>query len=80
LSLARALAELGDHALPALEAVRTHPDRRVRAHALAIERLIDDPEDYFDAAIFEAMRIVTRPDEPDYHADPPPGQREEDRE
>jgi hypothetical protein len=60
--------------------VRTHPDRGVRAHALAIERLIDDPEDYFDAAIFEAMRIVTRPGEPGEPADPPPGQGEVGRE
>jgi hypothetical protein len=62
LSLARALAELGEHALPALEAARVHPSRVVRAHALAIERLIEDPDDYFDAAIFEAMRVVGRHD------------------
>jgi HEAT repeat protein len=62
LSLARALAELGEHALPALEAARIHPSRAVRVHALAIERLIADPDDYFDSAIFEAMRIVGRHD------------------
>jgi HEAT repeat protein len=62
LSLARALAELGEHAGPALEAARLHRSASVRAHALAIERLIEDPEDYFDSAIFEAMRAVTRQD------------------
>jgi HEAT repeat protein len=65
LSLARALAELGGHAVPVLRAARIHPSAVVRAHALAIERLIDDPDDYFDEAIFEAMRIVTRQGEPD---------------
>jgi HEAT repeat protein len=65
LSLARALAELGDHAMPALEAARLHSSAGVRAHALAIERLIEDPEDYFDSAIFEAMRLVGRPTEAD---------------
>lgn len=70
LSLARALAELGDHAVPALRKARTHPSAGVRAHALAIERLIEDPDDYFDDAIFEAMRIVGRPDEPDRQPDP----------
>jgi HEAT repeat protein len=62
LSLARALAELGEHALPALEAARIHPNRAVRAHALAIERLIEDPDDYFDSAIFEAMRTIRSTD------------------
>jgi HEAT repeat protein len=71
LSLARALAELGDHAVPALRAARIHPSAGIRAHALAIERLIEDPDDYFDEAIFEAMRIVTRPGEPDGQPDPP---------
>jgi hypothetical protein len=45
LSLSRALAELAEHALPALEAARIHPSPAVRAQARAIERAIEDPED-----------------------------------
>ncbi|SKA98944.1 hypothetical protein SAMN06295879_2632 [Agreia bicolorata] len=70
LSLARALAELGDDAVPALRAARIHPSAVVRGHALAIERLIEDPDEYFDEAIFEAMRIVARPDESENSPDP----------
>ena len=58
LSLARALAELGEYARPALGTARSHASPEVRAHALAIERLIEDPDDYFDSAIFEALRVV----------------------
>jgi len=71
LSLARALAELGDHAVPVLRAARIHPSAGARAHALAIERLIEDPDDYFDEAIFDAMRVVTRPEERGGEHDPP---------
>jgi HEAT repeat protein len=58
LSLSRALVALGDVVLPALGAARTAPDRRVRAHALATERLLRDPDAGFEFAIEEAKRVV----------------------
>lgn len=58
LSLSRALVALGDAVLPALGAATTAPDRRVRAHALATERLLRDPDAGFEFAIEEAKRVV----------------------
>jgi HEAT repeat protein len=58
LSLSRALVALGEVVLPALRAVTTAPDRRVRTHALATERLLHDPDAGFEFAIEEAKRIV----------------------
>ncbi|GAA2014204.1 HEAT repeat domain-containing protein [Nakamurella flavida] len=45
LSLCRAFATLGEVALPALRRSRTDPHPAVRAHAIAAERLIRDPEE-----------------------------------
>ncbi|GAA1404048.1 HEAT repeat domain-containing protein [Kitasatospora putterlickiae] len=58
LSLSRALIALGEAARPALEAATAAPDPRVRAHALATERLWQDPEAGFEAAVEEAKRVV----------------------
>ncbi|KOT30665.1 hypothetical protein ADK41_32705 [Streptomyces caelestis] len=58
LSLSRALVALGDAVLPALRAATTSPDRRVRAHALATERLLRDPDAGSGFAIEEAKRVV----------------------
>jgi len=58
LSLSRALAELGDAAEPALWDARSHANPLVRTHAIATERLLADPDEAFDSAIFEAKRIV----------------------
>jgi len=58
LSLSRALIALGEVILPAVRAARTDPDPRVRAHALATERLLYDPDAGFDFAIEEAKRVV----------------------
>ncbi|MFC9947950.1 HEAT repeat domain-containing protein [Streptomyces pratensis] len=58
LSLSRALIALGEVILPAVRAARTDPDPRVRAHALAMERLLYDPDAGFDFAIEEAKRVV----------------------
>ncbi|WBB80428.1 HEAT repeat domain-containing protein [Micromonospora sp. WMMD882] len=58
LSLSRALAALGEAAEPALRAAATHPDPRVRQHALATERLLHDPDAGFDLAVEEAKRVV----------------------
>lgn len=45
LSLCRALAMLGDVALPAVRHARVDPRPEIRAHAIATERLILDPEE-----------------------------------
>ncbi|MFD7690675.1 HEAT repeat domain-containing protein [Streptomyces sp. NPDC059781] len=59
LSLSRALVALdGDAVLPALRAAALAPDPRVRAHALATERLLRDPDTGFEFAIEEAKRVV----------------------
>ncbi|SFX79965.1 hypothetical protein SAMN02787144_1006209 [Streptomyces atratus] len=58
LSLSRALIALGAVMLPALGAATTDPDPRVRAHAIATERLWRDPDAGFEFAIEEAKRIV----------------------
>ncbi|MFI9550966.1 HEAT repeat domain-containing protein [Nonomuraea endophytica] len=58
LSLSRALVALGETMLPTLRAATTHPDPRVRAHAIATERLLRDPDAGFAFAIEEAKRVV----------------------
>ncbi|MFG3160652.1 HEAT repeat domain-containing protein [Streptomyces sp. NPDC048232] len=58
LSLSRALCALGEAAVPALRAVDTAADPLVRAHALATERLLLDPDTGFGYAIEEAKRVV----------------------
>ncbi|MGZ3101114.1 HEAT repeat domain-containing protein [Streptomyces sp. H72] len=57
-SLSRALVALGDVVPPALRAAAAAPDEGVRAHALATERLLRDPDTAFEAAIEEAKRLV----------------------
>jgi HEAT repeat protein len=64
LSLSRALAALGDAAVPVLADAAEHPDPGVRAHAIATERLLRHPDEGFDAAIAEAQRIVALTDAP----------------
>ncbi|MEU1736243.1 HEAT repeat domain-containing protein [Streptosporangium sp. NPDC020145] len=58
LSLSRALVALGEAIVPALRAAATDPRPRVRAHAIATERLLNDPETGFEFAIEEAKRVV----------------------
>ncbi|MGW2180358.1 HEAT repeat domain-containing protein [Streptomyces sp. NPDC001732] len=58
LSLSRALIALGEVMLPTLGAATTDPDPRVRAHAIATERLWRDPDAGFRFAIEEAKRVV----------------------
>ncbi len=57
-SLSRALAMLGDAAVPVIERGKLHQNAAVRTHALATERLIKDPDAGFDVAIAAAQRIV----------------------
>jgi len=58
LSLSRALIALGEAISPVLRAAKTQGDPRVRAHAIATERLSRDPEAGFEFAIEEAKRVV----------------------
>ncbi|MER5492629.1 HEAT repeat domain-containing protein [Streptomyces sp. NPDC002490] len=58
LSLSRALIALGEATVPVLADARTAADPRVRAHALATERLRRDPDAGFDFSVEEAKRVV----------------------
>jgi HEAT repeat protein len=58
LSLSRALVALGEVIVPMLRAATTDPDPRVRAHAIATERLLRDPDAGFQFAIEGAKRVV----------------------
>ena len=58
LSLSQALVALGEVIVPVLDGASTAADPRVRAHALATERLLRDPAGGFESAIEEAKRIV----------------------
>ncbi|MFI6452506.1 HEAT repeat domain-containing protein [Streptosporangium amethystogenes] len=58
LSLSRALIALGEVIVPTLRAAMMDPDPRVRAHAIATERLLRDPDAGFEFAIEEAKRVV----------------------
>ncbi|GHJ47414.1 hypothetical protein Cs7R123_47560 [Catellatospora sp. TT07R-123] len=58
LSLSRAFAVLGEAALPVVERAKAAADPGVRAHAMATERIMQDPEEGFDAAIAHAQRTV----------------------
>lgn len=58
MSLSRALVALGEVLVPALHAATTAPDPRVRAHAVATERLLRDPDAGFESLIAEAKRVV----------------------
>ncbi|WP_093754790.1 HEAT repeat domain-containing protein [Streptomyces sp. DvalAA-19] len=58
LSLSRALVALGEPMVAALLPARTAADPAVRAHALATEKLLRDPDTGFAFAIEEAKRVV----------------------
>ncbi|MGW2151424.1 HEAT repeat domain-containing protein [Nonomuraea bangladeshensis] len=58
LSLSRALVALGEVIKPTLRAAMTDPDPRVRAHAIATEKLLRDPDAGMAYAIEEAKRVV----------------------
>ncbi|MFI7015562.1 HEAT repeat domain-containing protein [Streptomyces sp. NPDC050164] len=58
LSLSRALIALGEAIMPTLRTAMTDLDPRVRAHAIATERLWRDPDAGFEFAIEEAKRVV----------------------
>ncbi|MFG2679704.1 HEAT repeat domain-containing protein [Streptomyces sp. NPDC048392] len=58
LSLSRALAELGEASATALDAATASPAPLVRAHALATQSLLRDPDAGFASAVEEAKRVV----------------------
>ncbi|MFF3490389.1 HEAT repeat domain-containing protein [Streptomyces sp. NPDC002795] len=58
LSLGRALVDLGDVVVPALRTAATASDPDVRAHALATQQVLRDPDTGFGFAIEEAKRVV----------------------
>lgn len=57
LSLSRAIIALGPHEPDLLAPAMQHANETVRAHAIATERLIQDPDSEFDLAISAADRI-----------------------
>ncbi|MGW5656873.1 HEAT repeat domain-containing protein [Streptomyces humi] len=58
LSLSQALVALGELITPTLRGATTSSDPHVRAHALATQRLLRDPDTGFESAIEEAKRVV----------------------
>ncbi|MEU2067599.1 HEAT repeat domain-containing protein [Streptomyces anulatus] len=58
LSLSQALVALGDAMTPAVAAATRAPEPLVRAHALATQRLLRDPDAGFTLAVEEAKRVV----------------------
>ncbi|MFI7241839.1 HEAT repeat domain-containing protein [Streptomyces qinglanensis] len=58
LSLSQALVALGEVSASALEEATRADDPGVRAHALATQRLLHDPDAGFGPAIEEAKRVV----------------------
>lgn len=58
LSLSQALVALGEVIVPVLHAATTADDPRARAHALATQRLLRDPDAGFEPAIEEAKRVA----------------------
>ncbi|MFE5212574.1 HEAT repeat domain-containing protein [Streptomyces sp. NPDC056600] len=57
LSLSQALTALGDAAVPVLHTATSADAPHVRAHALAAQRLLHDPDAGFASAIEEAKRV-----------------------
>lgn len=57
-SLSRALVALGHPGAEAVHRATTHPDPAVRAHTVATERLLRDPDEGSDVAVEEAARVV----------------------
>lgn len=64
LSLSRAFSVLGAAAEGAVERAQQSQDAAVRVHAAATERIMQDPEEGFDAALHEARRVVALRDAP----------------
>lgn len=52
------MAALGEPGEAAVAAASTHPDEKVRLHALATERVMRDPDESFEQAVYEAQRTL----------------------
>ena len=59
LSLSRELLNLGDAAVADLQKAKHHKDVNVRAHAIATERIAQNPESGFSAALDQAKRVAS---------------------
>jgi len=68
-SLSRAIAALGDVALPMLGERASHDDAGIRTHAIATDRLMHDPEEDFEAAVTQAKRVAALTNAPTIGAD-----------
>lgn len=81
MSLSRALAGLGDAADAVLADAAAHGDAEARMHAIATQRLVRDPDESFEASVFEAKRFLAlldaptavEPSEPAFPEDPRAG-------
>ena len=60
-SLSRAIAALGDVILPMLRERASHDHEGIRTHAMATERLLQDPEEDFDAAVAQRSAWLLSP-------------------
>ena len=60
LSLGRAFSVLGDAALPTLERAAATGEVEARVRALVAIRLIADPDEGYESALFESRRLVER--------------------
>ena len=76
-SLSRAFVGLGEAGSSAIDRVLAeNPSDETRTHALATQRLLADPDEGFEAAVFEARRVVALRDAPtvaDHDAEESPG-------
>ncbi len=68
-SLTRAFVVLGPAARDAVARAAASTDWDVRAHALATEQLMDEPEADFDVALAAARRVAARRDVAEWTAD-----------
>ncbi|WP_040004033.1 HEAT repeat domain-containing protein [Gordonia alkanivorans] len=69
-SLSRALAALGEASLDALATARRHRTPRVRAHAAATTRILDDPDSDFAYELERAAKL-TNPVVPEHDSSTP---------
>lgn len=59
-SLSRAIVALGDAGSAAVDRILAgKPSEAARMHALATQRLLADPDEGFEAAVFAAKRVVS---------------------
>lgn len=59
-SLSQAFTMVGEPARSVVQGATRHPDVSVRVHAIATDRIMDDPDESFDSAVAEARDLVAR--------------------